>query len=183
MFGDDSDYLPATLVATGTWLAPPRREIARRCAGSPAPHLNSTALCITLVFAVVSLYVQVQGLVDAVEGVLFATAAAAGSATAAAAPSAQVEEARDRCLSQLEAVRVATHALPSALPAPPVGGDDAAAQDPALETLRAERDQLRAEVQRKNRDLKATLDAMRSLQADLVMIQTQRQETLDSGGS
>ena len=131
----------------------------------------------------VSLYVQVQGLVDAVEGVLFATAAAAGSATAAAAPSAQVEEARDRCLSQLEAVRVATHALPSALPAPPVGGDDAAAQDPALETLRAERDQLRAEVQRKNRDLKATLDAMRSLQADLVMIQTQRQETLDTGGS
>ena len=93
-----------------------------------------------------------------------------------------MEEARDRCLSQLEAVRVATHALPAALPVPPVGGDDAA-QDPALETLRAERDQLRAEVQRKNRDLKATLDAMRSLQADLVMIQTQRQETLDSGGS
>ena len=129
------------------------------------------------------MYVQVKGLVDAVEAVLFATAAAAGSVTGAPAPSANVEEARDRCLSQLQALRAATHALPAALSAPPVGGDDAAAKDPALESLRAERDQLRAEVQRKNRDVKATLDAMRSLQADLVMIQTQRQETLDSGGS
>ncbi len=128
--------------------------------------------------------VQVRGLVDAVEGVLSATAAAAGHVTTVTGPSsAQVEDARARCLSRLEALRMATQALPAELSAPPVGGHDAVSQDPALEALRAERDQLREEVKQKNRDVKATLDAMRSLQADLVTIQTQRQEALDSGSN
>lgn len=128
--------------------------------------------------------VQVRGLVDAVEGVLSATAAAAGQVTSATGPSAaQVEDARVRCLSQLEALRKATHALPSELPATAVGGYDDVSQDSSLQELRAERDQLREEVKRKNRDVKATLDAMRSLQADLITIQTQRQDTLDSGSS
>lgn len=128
--------------------------------------------------------VQVRGLVDAVESVLNATAAAAGHVTSMTSPStAQVEDARDRCLRQLEVLRTATHALPAELPAPPVGGHDTLPLDPALEALKAERDQLREEVKRKNRDVKSTLDAMRSLQADLVTIQTQRQETLDSGST
>ena len=127
---------------------------------------------------------QVRGLVDAVEDVLSVTAAVSGQLTVVATPSiAQVEDTRDRCLSQLEVLRAATNALPATLPSPQLGGTDAAAQDPALEALQQERDQLRAEVKRKNRDVKATLDAMRALQADLVTIQTQRQEMLGSGGS
>jgi hypothetical protein len=125
--------------------------------------------------------------VVAVEAVLSAAAGAAGHVSAAAAageeaaaPSAvQVEEARDRCLRQLAAVRAATQALPASLPAPPVGDQE----DPALEALRAERDQLREEAARKNRDVKATLDAMRSLQADIVTMQTQRQQLLGGGGA
>lgn len=103
-----------------------------------------------------------RGLVDAVEDVLSATAAVSGHVTVVATPStAQVEDARDRCLSQLKVLRAATNALPAVLPSPEVSGVNAAAQDPALEALQRERDQLREEVKRKNRDVKATLDAMR----------------------
>lgn len=129
-------------------------------------------------------HVQVRGLVDAVEGLLSATAAAAGHVATVASPStAQVEDARDVCLSRLEALRTAAHALPATIPAPAVSGGNTGSHDLTLEALRAERDQLRGEVKRKNRDVKAMLDAMRSLQADLVTIQTQRQQALGEGSS
>ena len=91
---------------------------------------------------------QVRGLVDAVEGVLSATAAAAGHVTTVASSStARVEDAREVCLSRLEALRTATHALPATSPA--VSGGNAGSEDQTLRALRAERDQLRAEVKQK----------------------------------
>lgn len=109
-----------------------------------------------------------------VEVVLTVAAAAAAAAPAAepAATAGQVDAARDQCLAQLAALRAATEALPAALPAPSAGG-----ADPALAALRERRDALQQEVAAKNEGVKATLDAMRDLQADITTIQTQAGES------
>eukprot|EP01043_Picozoa_sp_COSAG02_P065035 COSAG02_NODE_9688_length_2140_cov_27.903969_1_plen_105_part_10 len=90
-----------------------------------ASHLIKDASSVRFCLVAMRMFLQVRGLVDAVESVLSATAAAAGHVTSVTSPStAQVDDARDRCLSQLEVLRTAAHALPAELPAPPVGGHD-----------------------------------------------------------